>query len=87
MARINTHYSKLAAGYLFPEIAKRTRAFSEANPDASILRLGIGDTTEPLTPTIIKGLHEAVDQLGTPEGYSGYGDSEGIQELRASIAA
>jgi LL-diaminopimelate aminotransferase len=87
MARINTSYRKLAAGYLFPEIAKRTRLFQEENPGVEIMRLGIGDTTEPLTDTVIKGLHDAVTALGTREGYSGYGDSEGIPELRRAIAA
>ena len=87
MARINTSYRKLAAGYLFPEIAKRTKLFQEKNPDVEIMRLGIGDTTEPLTETVIKGLHDAVTALGTREGYSGYGDSEGNPELRQAISA
>lgn len=86
MARLNHHYRKLAAGYLFPEIARRTRAFQAENPDARLLRLGIGDTTEPLTPTVIQGLHEAVDRLAGLPGYSGYGDSEGIGALREAIA-
>lgn len=87
MARINTSYRKLAAGYLFPEIAKRTKLFQEKNPDVEIMRLGIGDTTEPLTETVIKGLHDAVTALGTREGYSGYGDSEGNPDLRQAISA
>jgi len=87
MARINTSYRKLAAGYLFPEIAKRTRLFQEEHPDVEIMRLGIGDTTEPLTETVVQGLHDAVTALGTTDGYSGYGDSEGIPELRRAIAA
>jgi LL-diaminopimelate aminotransferase len=87
MARINTSYRKLAAGYLFPEIAKRTKLFQEKNPDVEIMRLGIGDTTEPLTETVIKGLHDAITALGTREGYSGYGDSEGNPELRQAISA
>ena len=87
MARINTSYRKLAAGYLFPEIAKRTKLFQEKNPDVEIMRLGIGDTTEPLTETVIKSLHDAVTALGTREGYSGYGDSEGNPELRQAISA
>jgi LL-diaminopimelate aminotransferase len=87
MARGNAAYRKLTAGYLFPEISRRARAFQAAHPDARILRLGIGDTTEPLTPTIVQGLRDAVDRLGRPEGYSGYGDSEGIPALREAIAA
>ena len=87
MARINASYRKLSSGYLFPEIARRMRAFQAEHPDARVLRLGIGDTTEPLTPTILGGLRQAVDRLGTPDGYTGYGDSEGIPVLREAIAA
>ena len=87
MARINTAYRRLTAGYLFPEIARRTREFQAAHPDAEVLRLGIGDTTEPLPGTIVAGLRAAVDRLGTREGYSGYGNSEGIPELQEAIAA
>ncbi len=86
MAKINPAYRRLTAGYLFPEIARRTREFQAAHPDAAILRLGIGDTTEPLVPEIISSLHTAVDQLATRETYSGYGDSEGQTPLRQAIA-
>ena len=65
MARINDHYRKLQAGYLFPEIARRTRTFSAANPDAQLIRLGIGDVTLPLVPAVIEALHAAVDSMGT----------------------
>ncbi len=87
MATINTSYQKLAAGYLFPEIGRRVREFQNARANADVLRLGIGDTTEPLTSTIVKGLQDAVAGLGTTDGYSGYGDSEGIPALREAIAA
>ena len=63
MATLNKNYLKLQAGYLFPEIGKRTKAFAAANPDAKLMRLGIGNTTEPLTPTIVKALSDAVDKL------------------------
>jgi len=86
MAKVNTSYRKLAAGYLFPEIARRTRTFQAENPDAQLLRLGIGDTTEALPPSIIKGLHHAVDKLAEVSTYSGYGDSEGVGDLRDAIA-
>ncbi len=85
MATINTHYDKLAAGYLFPEIARRTRAFLEANPGVEVMRLGIGDTTEPLTPAIVAGLHRGVDKLADVETYTGYGDYEGTIELREAL--
>ncbi len=86
MAKTNPNYDKLAAGYLFPEIARRTRAFAEKNPDAKILRLGIGDTTEPLTPAVIAGLHAGVDRLAQRETYSGYGDYEGDPPMREALA-
>ena len=86
MARINQNYDKLAAGYLFPEIAKRTHAFSEKNPDAQVLRLGIGDTTEPIVSSVLDGLRDGVNALGAAESYSGYGPSEGISPLRESLA-
>ncbi len=86
MARINSHYGKLQAGYLFPEIAKRTREFQQQNPDATIMRLGIGNTTEALTPTVVSGPHEGVDRLASVETYSGYGDEQGMEALRSAIA-
>lgn len=85
MAKINENYNKLAAGYLFPEIAKRTREFAAANPDAEVMRLGIGDTTEPLAPLVIKDLHAGVDKLAKTETYSGYGDEQGNTKLREAL--
>ncbi len=87
MATINAHYDKLQAGYLFPEIGRRTREFIEANGGVEVMRLGIGDTTEPLTPAVIAGLHAGVDKLADAKTYSGYGDSEGIPALREALAA
>ena len=86
MARINKNYDKLAAGYLFPEIARRTNAFLEQNSGTKVLRLGIGDTTEPIVPAVLDGLHAGVDALGNAESYSGYGPSEGIDALREGLA-
>ena len=86
MARINKNYDKLAAGYLFPEIARRTNAFLDQNSEAQVLRLGIGDTTEPIVPAVLDGLHAGVDALGKTETYSGYGPSEGITPLRKALA-
>src|SRR5262249_58992755 len=64
MARINEHYRKLQAGYLFPEIGRRVRAFSEAHPDARVIRLGIGDVTLPLAPAIVEALRAASVEMG-----------------------
>lgn len=85
MAKINSNYNKLAAGYLFPEIAKRTKAFAEKNPGVAVLRLGIGNTTEPLAPSIIKALHLGVEKLADVKTYSGYGDEQGDSRLRKAI--
>ena len=87
MAKINANYDKLATGYLFPEIARRTGAFLESHPGVEVMRLGIGDTTEPIVPAVLEGLRLGVDKLGKVETYSGYGASEGIDPLREAIAA
>lgn len=86
MVRRNTALTNLKAGYLFPEIARRRRAFAASHPEAKIISLGIGNTTEPLTPHIDQGLVEGARRLGTPEGYSGYGDEQGMTVLREKIA-
>jgi len=87
MLRRNPAFSNLKAGYLFPEIAKRRREFAAAHPEAKLISLGIGNTTEPLTPHIDEGLVNAARALGTAEGYSGYGDEQGLTSLRERIAA
>ncbi|MCC5829717.1 MAG: LL-diaminopimelate aminotransferase [Phycisphaeraceae bacterium] len=86
MFRINDHYLKLKAGYLFPEISRRVKQFAEANPDASLIRLGIGDVTEPLTPSVIKAMHDAVDGMATHDGFHGYGPEQGYSWLREVVA-
>jgi len=86
MARVNANYDKLAAGYLFPEIARRTKAFIEANPGATVMRLGIGNTTEALTPAILDGLRQGVEKLADNSTYTGYGDEQGDSRLRQAIA-
>lgn len=86
MAKINAHYRKLSAGYLFPEISRRVAAFQKENPQARIYRLGIGNTTEPLPPTVIGGLMTGVERLASPKTYSGYGDEQGELELREALA-
>lgn len=86
MIERNEGFENLAAGYLFPEVAKRRREYQASHPDTKIISLGIGNTTEPLTPHITKALVDYAQKLGTPEGYSGYGDEQGNAELRAKIA-
>jgi LL-diaminopimelate aminotransferase len=85
MARINEHYAKLPASYLFPEIGRRVRAFSAANPDAKVIRLGIGDVTEPLAPAIVAAMHTAVDEMGKRETFRGYGPEQGYDFLVEAI--
>ncbi|MEK7539147.1 MAG: LL-diaminopimelate aminotransferase [Patescibacteria group bacterium] len=85
MATINKNYDKLSGEYLFKEIAKRVNNFREKNPDVEIMRLGIGDTTRPLTPTVIKGLKEGVKKLAKVETYKGYEDAQGDQRLRSAL--
>jgi len=85
MAQINDNYLKLKAGYLFPEIGRRVSRFCEANPDADVIRLGIGDVTEPLPPAIIAAMHKAVDELAGRETFRGYGPEQGYEFLRRAI--
>tara|TARA_B110000037_G_scaffold175272_1_gene199778 strand:- start:121 stop:1353 length:1233 start_codon:yes stop_codon:yes gene_type:complete len=86
MIRINENYLKLKASYLFSDIAKRVSAYQEANPGKSIIKLGIGDVTEPLPQACRDALHKAVDDLGTREGFHGYGPEQGYAFLREAIA-
>ncbi len=81
MAKINDNYLKLKAGYLFPEIGRRVRAFTEATPQARVIRLGIGDVTRPLPPAILSAFHDAVDDLSRVETFAGYGPEQGYDWL------
>jgi LL-diaminopimelate aminotransferase len=83
MAHINDNYLKLRAGYLFPEIGRRVTAFQKANPDARIIKLGIGDVTKPLAPAIVAALHEAADEMGAEA--HGYGPENGYPFLTDAI--
>ena len=86
MARINSHYLKLAAGYLFPEISRRVDEFSKAHPDAELIRLGIGDVTQPLAPAVIQALHDGVDAMAELSTFKGYGPEQGYEFLRKLVA-
>jgi len=85
MVRRNPCIANIKAGYLFPEIAKRRREYAAANPDAKIISLGVGNTTEPIPTHISEALVEGARRLGTVDGYSGYQD-EGLLELREKIS-
>ncbi len=86
MIRINENYLKLKASYLFSDIAKRVTAYTQANPDKAVIRLGIGDVTEPLPPVCIEALHAGADELSKRETFKGYGPEQGYAFLREAIA-
>jgi LL-diaminopimelate aminotransferase len=85
-ARLNPHYRKLAAGYLFPQIKKRVNAFAAGHEGTRIIRLGIGDTALPLTATVVEHMHKGIDKLADQKTYTGYGDEQGNTELRKAIS-
>jgi LL-diaminopimelate aminotransferase len=85
MARINDSYLKLQAGYLFPEIGRRVKEFTDANTDAQVIRLGIGDVTLPLAPAVLKAFHEGVDDMAQGESFHGYGPEQGYNWLSQVI--
>ncbi|MDJ0774772.1 MAG: LL-diaminopimelate aminotransferase [Mastigocoleus sp. MO_167.B18] len=86
MATINDNYLKLKAGYLFPEIARRVNTFAEGNPEAQIIKLGIGDVTEPLPEACCKATIKAVEEMGARDTFKGYGPEQGYPWLREKIA-
>lgn len=85
MANINENYLKLKAGYLFPEIGRRVKAYSDSNPGKRIIRLGIGDVTLPLPKSIVAAMKKAADEMGTPAGFHGYGPEQGYDFLLEKI--
>ena len=86
MFKINDNYTKLPGSYLFSTIGKKVKAFTQANPEANIIRLGIGDVTLPLAPKVIEALHSAVDEMGNKETFKGYAPDLGYEFLRQAIA-
>lgn len=86
MIKVNEDYLRLRGSYLFSEIGKRVNAYQAENPDKRIIRLGIGDVTKPLTPTIIKALHDAVDEMGNEKTFRGYAPDLGYEFLRKAIS-
>ena len=86
MVKVNENYLKLKAGYLFPEIAKRVKIYSQSNKSAEIIKLGIGDVTEPLPKACRDAMSKALNEMGTSEGFKGYGPEQGYLWLREKIA-
>lgn len=85
MVKVNENYLKLPGSYLFSTIAKKVKAYQEANPSADIIRLGIGDVTQPIAPAIIEAMHKAVDEMGVSETFRGYAPDLGYDFLREAI--
>ena len=86
MVKINENYGKLPGSYLFSEVARRISAYTAAHPEAKIIKLSIGDVTRPLVPAVTEAMHKAVDEMGTYEGFHGYGPEQGYDFLRQAIA-
>jgi len=86
VVQVNENYLKLKAGYLFPEIAKRVKIYSQSNKSAEIIKLGIGDVTEPLPKACIEAMSKALDEMGTTDGFKGYGPEQGYSWLREKIS-
>ena len=87
MVKVNPHYAEVSENYMFADVVRRARAFADAHPNVEILRLAIGNTTEPLVPAVIDGLNNAVEKLSRTATYTGYGDEQGNTNLRQAIAA
>ena len=85
MYKINTNYQKLPGSYLFSTIAKKVSAYKETNPEADLIKLGIGDVTQPLVPAIIDALHGAVDEMADKDTFRGYAPDLGYEFLRNAI--
>jgi LL-diaminopimelate aminotransferase len=83
---VNDNFCKLPESYLFTEVARRINAFKQANPDADVIRMGIGDVTRPLCPAAIEAMHKAVDDEGNAATFHGYGPEQGYAFLRDAIA-
>ena len=86
MVKVNENFLKLPGSYLFSEVARRIRVYNESHPGADIIKLSIGDVTRPLVPAVIQAMHKAVDEMGTAEGFHGYGPEQGYEFLREAIA-
>ncbi len=85
--KINKNYQNVADSYLFSTVARKQREFQEAHPDKKVIRLSIGDVTLPLAPVVIEAMHNAVEEMGTKEGFHGYGPEQGYDFLKESIQA
>ena len=83
---VNRHFGELGGSYLFSEVARRVAEFQKENPDRSIIRMGIGDVTRPIPPVIVEAMKKAAEEMGTQEGFHGYGPEQGYGFLREAVA-
>ena len=86
MAKINDNYLKLPGAYLFSTVARKAEEFAAAHPDRELIKMSIGDVTKPLAPAVVKAIKDAADEMGTAEGFRGYGPEQGYDFLRSKIA-
>lgn len=86
MAKINPHYANVSENYMFLDVTRRVKAFAEKNAGVELYKLGVGNTTEPLAPSVIEGLKRGVEKLAKQETYTGYGDEQGDERLRRALA-
>ena len=86
MSYINENFLELQDSYLFSTIAKKVKEYSEKYPEKEIIKLGIGDVTKPIVPACLEAMHKAVDEIGTENGFKGYGPEQGYEFLRKAIA-
>lgn len=85
MVKVNGNFQKLPGNYLFSDIAKKVKEFSDANPEVKLIRMGIGDVTRPLAPAVVEAMHKAVDEMASKESFKGYGPEQGYDFLRNAI--
>ena len=85
MSYINENFLNLQESYLFSTVAKKVAEYSKNNPEKEIIKLGIGDVTKPIVPACLEAMHKAVDEIGTEDGFKGYGPEQGYEFLRKAI--
>ena len=85
MIKINENFLELQESYLFSTVAKKVAEYTKNNPEKEVIKLGIGDVTKPIVPACIEAMHKAVDEIGTKEGFKGYGPEQGYDFLRKAI--
>ena len=85
MSKINENFLNLQESYLFSTVAKKVAEYTKNNPEKEIIKLGIGDVTKPIVPACLEAMHKAVDEIGTEDGFKGYGPEQGYEFLRKAI--